>query len=301
MQIFSLKMSDGKELKGRVWQAANEQAILQIVHGASEHSLRYEDFALWLAEQGITVYILDNRGHGLNQMQRESLVRLADDASERMPLDILELGERIRHKHAGVPMFLLGHSMGSFIARIAASMPNPYEKYIFVGTAYEPDALLAFGSRVARTLRRVKGRNATSKMLDNLTFNGLKKSMKKKGIIQEDMEWLSSDPDATLKNHQDSKLQQRFTVNAFVALFELMQYAQDKEVLEHTKKPVLFLSGKHDPTGDYTKAVKALAKRYREYTEAPINEHYYANMRHEVLNEKNKLQVYQDIEEFICH
>lgn len=299
MQIFSLEMSDGKVLKGRVWPAEHARAILQIVHGASEHSLRYEDFALWLNSQGITVYGLDNRGHGLNQKPEEHLVRLEDGAAQRMPLDIIQLGERIQEKHPGVPIYLLGHSMGSFIARLVASMPNPYEKYIFVGTAFQPEGLLTMGSRLTRVLRRLKGRNATSKVLDNLTFNALKTSLKKKGIIKEDMEWLSSDQEATKKNNKESKLQQRFTVNAFVALFDLMQGAQDKEVIKKTTKPVLFLSGKHDPTGDYTKAVKALAKLYRELTEVPVDEHYYKNMRHEVLNEIHKLEVYKDLEDFI--
>lgn len=299
MVIFSMIMDDGTKLKGRYWRAQNEKAVLQIVHGASEYSLRYQDFAQWLRERGISVYALDNRGHGLNQSSGTDKVYLKSGDGSKIPTDILALGEHIRKEHPNVPIYLLGHSMGSFIARAVAGMPNPYQKYIFVGSGFQDPVVLKAGKALVQSIRLVKGNRASSKVLDDMTFNNLRKDMRNKGIIKEDHEWLTTDATQGDKNRDDKVLGQKFTVGAYKALFDLIDQAQDINTIRNTKKPVLLLTGLDDPVSNYGKTVQQLARRFRKYGNDQVEEFYYPGMRHEVLNEANREIVYQDLLDFI--
>lgn len=299
MEIFSMIMDDGITLKGRYWPADNEIAVIQIVHGASEYSKRYTSVAEWLAEHGVSVYALDNRGHGLNQTPSTKEVYLEAGDGYRMPHDVIALGERIRADHPGKPFALLGHSMGSFIARVAAGLPNPYDKYIFSGTGFRDAFAVAGGKFLAKGVRLFKGDRSRSKLLDNMTFQNMRDDMKKKGIIKEDHEWLTSDVEHGDINRDDKVLGQKFTVGAYQAMVDLVGQSQDLAILKNTTKPVLILTGLLDPVGDYGRSVKKLARRLRKYGQGVVKENYYPNMRHEVLNEKDRLLVYQDVLDFI--
>lgn len=299
MEIFSIIMDDGTKLKGRYCKAEDEKAVLQIVHGASEYSLRYQDFAEWLAKRGITVYALDNRGHGLNQAEGTEKVYLRAGDGYAIPKDVLSLGEKIRTDHPGKKIVLLGHSMGSFIARAAAGRPNPYDRFIFVGTSFRDPIVLKAGKALVKSIRLVKGNRSPSQLLDDMTFNSLRKSMRKKGLIKEDHEWLTTDVAQGEKNRDDKVLGQRFTVGAYRALFDLIDQAQDLETIKNTNKPVLFLTGKDDPVSNYGKTIQKVARRLRKYGNNQVTEIYYPGMRHEVLNEKDREIVYQDVLEYI--
>lgn len=299
MEVFSLIMDDGTHLKGRFWKATDEKAVLQIVHGASEYSLRYQDFAQWLTERGVSVYALDNRGHGLNQTPGTDKVYMKAGDGYKIPKDVIALGERIARDHPDVEITLLGHSMGSFIARAVAGLPNPYDKYIFVGSAYQDPVVLKAGRALVRSIRLVKGNRSASKVLDDMTFNNLRKSMRKKGLIKDDHEWLTTDIAQGDKNRDDKVLGQKFTLGAYRTLFDLIKQAQDLDTIKNTQKPVLLLTGLQDPVSDYGKTVKRLARRYRKYGNPHVEEIYYEGMRHEVLNERNRQKVYQDTLHYI--
>lgn len=301
MELFSIVANDGTTLKGRYWPAEEELAVLQIVHGASEYSLRYQDFARWLSERGVSVYALDNRGHGLNQSPGTEMVYLQTGDGYRMPEDVIVLGERIRQDHPKKPIILLGHSMGSFIARAAAGLPNPYSKYIFVGTGFQDPLLLKGGRAIVKTIRLLRSNRSASKMLDDLTFNSLRKDMRKKGLIKEDHEWLTTDTAQGDKNRDDQVLGQKFSVGAYQALFDLIRQAQSLETLKQTKRPILFLTGEQDPVSQYGKTVRQLARRYRKYANTSVSEIYYPGMRHEVLNEAGRDKVYRDVLDFITN
>ena len=299
MDIFTIVADDTTKLKGRFWRADNERAVLQIVHGASEYSLRYQDFADWLRQRGISVYALDNRGHGLNQAPGTDKVYLRAGDGYKMAGDVIALGEKIRADHPDKPIILLGHSMGSFIARTAAAQPNPYAKYIFVGSGLQDPLLLRAGLAATRAVRLVKDNRAPSRLLDNVTFNNLRQSMRKKGLIDEDHEWLTSDSAQGDKNRDDAVLGQKFTVGAYRAMFDLIKQAQSLATFKQTDKPILFLTGLQDPVSRYGRTIRHLARRYRKYGNSEVTEIYYPGMRHEVLNEADRLTVYRDVLAFI--
>lgn len=150
-----------------------------------------------------------------------------------------------------------------------------------------------------RSIRLVKGNRSASKVLDDMTFNNLRKSMRKKGLIKDDHEWLTTDIAQGDKNRDDKVLGQKFTLGAYRALFDLIKQAQDLDTIKNTQKPVLLLTGLQDPVSDYGKTVKRLARRYRKYGNPHVEEIYYEGMRHEVLNERNRQKVYQDTLHYI--
>lgn len=299
MEIFSIIMDDGTKLKGRCWIAEDEKSVLQIVHGASEYSLRYQDFAEWLTARGVTVYALDNRGHGLNQGPDTDKVYMKAGDGYAIPKDIISLGEKIKADHPDKEITLLGHSMGSFIARAAAGRPNPYDRFIFVGTSFQDPVVLRAGKALVKSIRLVKGNRSPSQVLDDMTFNSLRKSMRKRGLIKEDHEWLTTDVAQGDKNRDDEVLGQKFTVGAYRALFDLIDQAQDLNTIKSTDKPVLFLTGQDDPVSNYGKTIQKVARRLRKYGNDRVTEIYYPEMRHEVLNEIDREKVYQDVLEFI--
>lgn len=299
MDIFSLQMNDGQTLKGRYWQAENETAVLQIVHGASEYSLRYKTFAEWLVKRGITVYALDNRGHGLNQSPDTTKVYIKRGDGKKLASDVVRLGFHIQREHPTKPIILLGHSMGSFIARAAAGLDNPYAKYIFSGSGFHDPVVASAGKILVKGIRLVKGNRGASRILDDMTFNNLRKDMRKKGLIKDDHEWLTTDVVQGDLNRDDQVLGQKFSIGAYHALFDVIQQAHSIDTYTNTTQPILFITGLQDPVSQYGRTIAQLARRYRKYGKAEVTEKYYPGMRHEVLNEKERETVFQDVLDFI--
>ncbi|HHX02708.1 MAG TPA: alpha/beta hydrolase, partial [Tissierellia bacterium] len=90
MEMFKLDRGD-TQLQAYLFQSPEEKAVLQITHGAAEHARRYTEFAEWMAERGITVYTMDNRGHGLSQKEGEEHVIIAPEDANKLPEDVIAL------------------------------------------------------------------------------------------------------------------------------------------------------------------------------------------------------------------
>src|SRR5262245_56881582 len=116
---FRLKMQDGSSLFVRSYLPDGPpRAVLQISHGMAEHSQRYARLAKVLVGHGYAVYAADHRGHGKTVQSPTDLGTYAErDGWKKVVGDQISLIEEIKTRHPGAPVFLLGHSMGSFIAR----------------------------------------------------------------------------------------------------------------------------------------------------------------------------------------
>ena len=114
------------------------RAVLQIAHGMQEYIDRYDDFARFLSEHGILVVGNDHLGHGGSIRTEEQFGYFAKKNPEKTVLaDMRELQHQIQGEHPNVPYFLLGHSMGSFLARAYMCMYGTYlDGVIISGTVY---------------------------------------------------------------------------------------------------------------------------------------------------------------------
>lgn len=288
----SMLGGDKKELYYRHWPAAKEEKVLQIVHGASEHSGRYHEFARWMNEKGVSVYALDNRGHGMNGLG-QGYVHIDHHQWQRLPEDVLLLGELIKKETNKMP-YLLGHSMGSFIGRIVALSGAEYKRFFFTGTGWEPQLKLKLSLALTDGLIALHGVHYQDPLMERLTFEMYRLEMLRKKYTNSRFGWLTRDPAKIKEAEAELALMERFSLGAFKSLLLLVKGAQDLSYLPNIKAPIHFLSGERDPVGEFTRSVD---KAYQAYKKAHVDvyRHYYPGMHHEILNELGREEVYQDI------
>ncbi len=270
--------------------------IVQIVHGMAEYIERYEALAQYLGEKGILVTGDDHLGHGKSVGKEGAYGYFCDqDPATVVVRDVHRLKKITQEEYPGIPYVLLGHSMGSFILR------NYLFKYgtgiqgaIICGTGSQPKLLVKFCRLIAGVQGIFLGQKHVAKMIDHLAFGSYNKKIPNAKTA---FDWLCTDEKVVDAYMNDDLCGFTFTVNGFKTLFTLLDRLNQEENLNAMPKelPVYFIAGDMDPVGNYGEGVK---KAYRDFEKAgmkKISLKLYAGGRHELLNEKNKQQVYEDI------
>ncbi|NLL78240.1 MAG: alpha/beta hydrolase [Clostridiales bacterium] len=284
------------------WVPACEKkkAVVQLVHGMTEHVMRYDAFAQFLAEQGILVVANDHLGHGLSRradMPYGYFCRR--DPATVVVRDVHRLKKITQENNPGVPYIILGHSMGSFILRNYLSRYGTgIQGAVIVGTGHPSAIKVNFGLIFARIQSLIFGQKHVAKLLDSIIFSGYNA---KSGQNRTESDWLNSQSEEVDLYRDDPMCGYTFTLNGFITLFTLIKRACGKEAFKKVPAdlPVLFLSGKEDPVGGCGKEVERAYGSFcdREMTEVSCK--LYEGGRHEILREKNKDEVFADILEFI--
>ncbi|WP_058306778.1 alpha/beta hydrolase [Gracilibacillus massiliensis] len=295
-ESFWYHTNDQHELFVRCWKRSVEpKAVVQIAHGMVEHIERYNEFATYLAEQGFIVYGHDHRGHGRTGQRADSLGFFGEsNGFERVVQDCIELTEHIKKKHPSIPIFLIGHSMGSFISRrYIMQKPEYLNGVILVGTGFQPSALLKIGKLLAKTIGIKKEKSSPSPFMNNITFFGYNKKTDRKTSL----DWLSSNPQEIKKYQNDPLCGFVPSIQFFYDFYNGIENIQSKASANKIPKdlPLLLLSGKEDPVGHYGKGVEKTVAFYQLLGLQSIEWHLYNHSRHELLNETNKTVAYQDI------
>ena len=192
---FRLPAADGAALFVRTFlpAAGNPRAILQIAHGMAEHSARYARFARALTEQGYGAYADDHRGHGQTASGREQLGHFADEGGWRTIVsDKIALFREIKSRHPDTPVFLMGHSLGSYIARSTAVRIGPELAGLVVSGTTHGGAATVWGWRLLAMAERARlGKRGKSTILRMLTFDSFNKTIYDPRTT---CDWLSRDP-----------------------------------------------------------------------------------------------------------
>ena len=273
------------------------RAILQLTHGMAEHIGRYDDFATYMCEKGILVMGDDHLGHGRTVRAASGTPGYicAKHGDTVMVRDEHRLKKLIQGEYPGVPIFVLGHSMGSFIIR------NYMYRYgtgingaIVMGTGMQPKSLLCASRAMAAVSAFIFGDNHIPSFINSLAFGAYNKRIPD---ASNDYEWLTKDKEIQQKYIDDPDCGFTFTVNGFKVLFKLIWKLTDKENLAKMPKnlPVLLVSGEEDPVGDYGTAVRQVYESYKELGMEDVTLKLYPGDRHEILNELDKDTVYSDI------
>jgi alpha-beta hydrolase superfamily lysophospholipase len=296
---FYLYGKDGKQLYALKWEGEEKpRALLQIAHGMAEHIGRYDDFAEFLVTRGIYVYGNDHRGHGHTATSQEDRGYYDDENGfETVVHDMKELTEIIKHDYPDVPVFLLGHSMGSFLSRRYIQLyGEELAGVIFTGTGGHPGFLGKIGHYLAVREARRQGRRKPSSRLNALTFGSYNKAFKPNLT---DFDWLSRDEREVEKYIQDPLCGAVFTAGFFEDFLKglLSLYDQDDQIPKQL--PVYFVSGDQDPVGKNTKGVLQSSLQLQTAGLKDVSCKFYPEARHEILNETNKQEVYEDILEWI--
>lgn len=270
------------------------RGIIQLVHGMSEHKERYLPFMDYLGEQGYITVIHDHRGHGKSVRKPDDLGYMYGGGADAMLKDLHTVNCRIREAFPKLPLILLGHSMGSLAVRAYASEHDNCMDMLIVCGSPSDNSARRFGVAVANVEKLFWGGRHKSKLLETLSFGSFAARFPKEHDVGA---WICSD-EAVRKEYQESDLCGfTFTDDAYLALFALMKKAYDVKNWKCTnrKMPVLFVAGAEDPCiGNVRKFAKAVqAMRNAGYLD--VKGKLYPGMRHEILNETEKLRVYRDI------
>ncbi len=295
---FRFTTGDNQEIFAVTWSPEDEakaKGVIQLSHGMAEHIMRYERFASALVEKGYVVYGNDHRGHGKTAGGLDNVGYFADeDGFSKVVGDMVQLTGIIRENHSELPIFLFGHSMGSALFRFyAIENAENIQGLILSGTMGDPGLLGKIGILIARFESFLKGRKAKSPLLDKMSFGKFNNAFKPN---RTQFDWLSRDNTEVDKYVEDPYCGNVFTAGFFVDLLTgLSEIFKPGNVDKIPKSlPVLIFSGAMDPVGD-SKGVEAVFNSYKKAGISDIELKLYPEGRHEMLNETNREEVYNDV------
>lgn len=299
--IYGMASSSGEdELHVVLWKPQGEvRGILQISHGMTEYIERYDRFAGFIAEKGILVIGNDHLGHGETAAGKKYGYFTPKDGSYYVVRDLHRVTRFIRKRYPDVPLVLMGHSMGSFMARrYAMTYGKELDGLILMGTGNQPQWILKVALFLMKVAGAVKGDKAHSKWIDKLCFETYNNHFKP---TRTRSDWLSRDEKAVDAYLEHEFCNYTFTINGYRTLFEAISFVQKKENMKKLPDslPMLFVSGDEDPVGNFGKGVKAVAKAYHKMGVRDVTCRLYPKARHEILNELEYEKTQTDIWEWM--
>lgn len=295
---FYFKGKEGLDIHFYKWTSedVNPKAVVQIAHGMSETAIRYENFAEKLTENGYIVYINDHRGHGLTAKTLDNVGYLAEeDGFTCLVEDMNTFTNIIKEENPDLPIYLFGHSMGSFASqRYIMEYGSNLAGLILSGSNGKHGIVLKVGAFLANSECKKHGRKYRSKILDNLIFGGNNKGFKP---AKTDFDWLTRDEKEVQKYIEDPFCGVLFTCGFFYDFIKGLQEIEDTYNLKKVplNLPIYIMSGDKDPVGKNGKGVIRLRERYINLGVKNVSCKLYKGGRHEMLNEINKEDVMTDI------
>lgn len=289
-QEFHIPSTDGiHQLHCIRWVPEGQpRAVMQIIHGMCERIERYDEFGRFLAGKGILVVGHSHLGHGLTARDESERGWFAEpDGNAQLIRDIHRVREQ--NRIPGIPYYILGHSMGSFLLRQYLGLHGEgLSGAVIMGTADIPGPVLKTAQTLCRVIAAAKGWHHRSALISGMVTEGYKR---KYGIG-----WLSGNPESTRAYEADPLCGFRFTLNGFYSLFLGLDRAVRREGAGKIPKdyPILFTAGAEDPVGANGRGVKAVYRRYCRHG-ADCSIKLYPGDRHEILQELDRQQVYNDI------
>ena len=295
------RSSDGENIiYGFRWEPEGQpKAVLQIIHGMSEHIDRYDEFAEFIADHGIAVYGMDLPGHGLSVRDPDDLGWFAEkDGKGLLLTDVHSLTKLARKEHPGLPIFLLGHSMGSFIARRYLTIwGDELAGALILGTGSHPLGMTIFAKGLAYLYMKAFGPRYRSKLLDLITIRVNDIWCWMKGMDN----WFSKNAESVAAYRADPRCGFAFTAEGYHTLFSLLQDLASNKNADRIPKdlPVVFASGMDDPVGSCMTEVLSAYNKYVRLGIQDLDVWFYQGDRHEILNELDREDVYSDILDWI--
>jgi alpha-beta hydrolase superfamily lysophospholipase len=282
----------------RQWLPQSEQprAVVQLIHGVSEYIDRYAPVAQVLAQHGFAVVGHDHLGHGRTALGPEEYGFFRDrDGWRTVADDVHRLRSLTDERFPGLPYFILGHSMGSFLARTyLIDWPGTVTGAILSGTGQERATVVSMGWRMANTVCKTSGLRAHNKLVEQLSFGVYNKQF---FPTRTRADWISRDEAVVDAYVADPLCSFLPTAGMFRDMMEGLTYIAKKSNLAKMDPatPVLFLSGARDPVGQNGRGVVKVVDYFRQIGAKDVTVHLYPGARHEVFNETNRQEVYDDL------
>lgn len=269
---------------------------IMLLHGMQEHSGRYDDFASFLARNGFIVLTYDHPGHGSTAKEPKDLGFFHEDQpGEILIQTAIEITQFLHEKYNDLPHFIIGHSLGSFITRnVIQRIGDDFEGVVLIGTGHAMKGS-SIGTSFLGLLNKVAPNSKSTFMNDK--FAQINNRKFKDEPNHEDLNWLSLN-----KENRDNYLNDElcgidFTDNAFYGAAQVTLWGSGKDWYKKVPNHLSFLllSGQDDPIGDFGKGVLQSVEELKEHGVKEVKYHLYPQLRHELLNEDNKKEVYVEI------
>ena len=296
---FYFPSSDGiHQSYAKVWlpEDGTPRAIVQLVHGVAEYVGRYDHFARFLAGHGFLVCGEDHLGHGKTAMQDSRFGWFAEhDGWTLITADIRKLRQQMGEQYPGIPYFLMGHSMGSFLTRTyLCRYPGTVDGAILSGTGQEAPALVAGGKLLAGLIGRFRGTDHISPLVHNLSLGAYNKQFAPNRTTAD---WISRDEQVVDTYMADPLCQFIPTVGMYRDMLGGLQYISSRRALSQMDPatPIYLFSGDKDPVGTCGKGVRKVYGYFRDAGTTDLELKLYPEGRHEMLNEINRDEVYTDV------
>lgn len=280
------------------WKPEREpKAVIQIIHGMAEYIERYHEFAEYLNQQGYLVVGHDHLGHGQSvDSTAPQYGYFGEKAVPSILADIHQVRQRTKSSYPDLPYFMLGHSMGSFALRnYLQNHGEGLSGVILMGTGSKP-AGLSLALPLVKCLSRKNG-SKKNPMVDRLAFG----SYSKKFPEPSSFNWLSKNQKNVAEYERDPLTGFIFTNNGFCTLFQLIEGANKKGWTDKLPKklPILIVSGNQDPVGDFGKGIEKVHRELVMSGLGAVEVTLFPELRHEILLEEEKIEVYQVIEQWL--
>ncbi len=282
METFTETGIDGNSLAGRRWDPSGDaRAVLVLVHGMGEHSLRYAETAQFFTDQSYVVYAYDHRGHGLSKLDGRELGDLGTNGWTSLVSEIGTIVDHAVREHPDLPVVILGHSMGSFAT----------QQYL-IANSDVPDAVILSGTAALDGLEPALN---LDEPLDLSAFNA------PFAPARTDFDWLSRDEVEVDKYVADELCGFGIDADAGKQMFVGARPIADAATVGDMRSdlPILIAVGEHDPVNGQLALANLLVSHYVAGGLTDVTLKSYGEARHEILNETNREVVRADLLEWV--
>lgn len=269
------------------------QGIVQIVHGMCEHIGRYHDFMQFLAEHGYVVCAHDQIGHGRSAAVNGTGYFAPKDGWDCLVRDVRQLTILIRGRFPSLPVYLFGHSMGSFVSREYITRYKDLDGVILSGTGGSNPSAGAMAA-VIRGMIPLKGEKFRSDWINDKVFGGFNQAFPEE---ESSFAWLTRDAAEVAKYEADPQCGFVFTLSGYADLMTLIGRVSGEKWAKRVpvELPVYLFSGSCDPVGGMGKGVREVTNLLRQRGLHHLKMKLYPEGRHEMLNELCRQEVYDDV------
>lgn len=297
-ELVRLMNHDNEERVGYAWTTGKKpKANVVIVTGMEEYALRYDDFANFLNKNGYDVYCFDHYGQGESAASIEEQGIVPARFFTKSVKNIDEVVALC--KLSCVPTYIFSHSMGSFMTQDYIQRFSEHVDKVVICGSNGPNAKMSykFGKLVARIITHKSNRNKKAKLMDKIVFGMYSKQIKN---AKTKFDWLSVNEENVDKYIKDPRTGYMSTNGFYYEFMKGCNRIYRKKFLAKINKnlPIFIIAGDKDPVGANGKGPKKLAELYKKLGIKNVTLKLYKGLRHEILNEKEKDTVYNDILEF---
>lgn len=273
--------------------------VMNFVHGMCEHRKRYEKILTYYSKKGYICAIKDLKGHGENVDNPEQLGYIGKKGYRQYIEDLHDFNVYLRREYPGIPLILVGHSMGSLIVRTYVKEHDDMIDCLIISGSPSNSKMTGPGRILVKILAIFNGWEYKSPMIADMVTGAFEKPFATEGIKNS---WLSSDMGVATLYNKDPLCGFTYTLNGYMALLDLVKqtYSEKGWKLNNPKLRIAFLSGDKDPCRTNNKMFKKAVQLMRNVGYRRVTSKLFPGMRHEIFNEIKVRDVYAEIDEVLA-